>query len=163
MPHFTLDTLPAHLRQQAEKQLSIDASPPPQKEKAKMRGKNNGATTKRKPNVTEQRFQQYWETQICHECRSKTKSDSTSTKLIYEPLTFHLAGGSRYTPDFAHFDSLHGIIVAYEVKHAGCQHHSQGRAITAFREARANFPYINFRWFSYDPKSKTWEEKHKLS
>jgi len=58
----------------------------------------------------------------------------------YEPLTLRLPGGSRYTPDFV--DGL----TCYEVK-GSRRLPSHGRALTAFREARAAFPQFRFRWF----------------
>jgi len=58
----------------------------------------------------------------------------------YEPLTFRLPGGSRYTPDF-----VEGL-TCYEVK-GSRRLGSHGRALTAFREARAAFPQFRFRWF----------------
>ena len=58
----------------------------------------------------------------------------------YEAITFRLPGGSRYTPDWY----LPPTTVA-EVKGA-YRFGSHGRALTAWREARAQFPAFRFVW-----------------
>ena len=73
---------------------------------------------------------------------------------MYEAITFHLAGGSRYTPDFITHDGVQ--ITAWEVK-GSYRFHSQGRAWTAFRECRARFPFIKFRWVTLEKYG--WQEK----
>lgn len=78
--------------------------------------------------------------------------DSTA---IYEGITFRLPGGSRYTPDWVTFDD--GIVTVYEVK-GSYRFPSQGRALTAWREARAAFPFVSFRWFC-KKKDGEWEER----
>jgi hypothetical protein len=71
-------------------------------------------------------------------------------EVHYEALTFRLPGGSRYTPDWVLF--IHsplpfvGEVICFEVK-GSCRLGSHGRALTAFREARAAFPTVKFCWF----------------
>ncbi len=61
----------------------------------------------------------------------------------FEAITFRLAGGSRYTPDWYVF--FRGLHIVIEIKGA-YRHHSYGRALTAWREARAQFPGFTFCW-----------------
>lgn len=62
----------------------------------------------------------------------------------YEAITLRLPGGSRYTPDWMSVCPL-GYVHLHEVKGA-YRHPSQGRALTAWREARAAFPCFRFHW-----------------
>lgn len=61
----------------------------------------------------------------------------------FEPITLVLASGSRYTPDFLTIDD--GVPTLHEVK-GSYRLASQGRALTAFREAAAQFPFFRFVW-----------------
>ena len=61
----------------------------------------------------------------------------------FEPMTLHLPGGGRYTPDFLTFED--GIPTLTEVK-GSYRLGSQGRAFTAFHEAAAAFPFFRFVW-----------------
>ena len=65
-------------------------------------------------------------------------------KWLYEAVTFHLPGGSRYTPDYLTVDS-EGRITLHEVK-GSYRLHSHGRARTAFRECAAAFPMFGWVW-----------------
>ena len=69
----------------------------------------------------------------------------------FEPVTFRLLGGSRYTPDFLSVDD--GILTFHEVK-GSYRLESEGRAWTAFNEAAALFPYFRWVW-AVKNKSKT--------
>jgi hypothetical protein len=64
---------------------------------------------------------------------------------LFEALTFRLPGGSRYTPDWVTFGPDKQI-TCFEVK-GSYRLGSHGRALTAFRECRAVFPMVKFRWF----------------
>ena len=94
------------------------------------------------PNATEARFNR----------------DMLGGRGHYEAVTFRLLGGSRYTPDWTCFTS-DGRVVFYEVK-GGYRLPSEGRALVAFLECRAQFPWAEFRWFAWDAKRKAWTEKH---
>jgi len=71
----------------------------------------------------------------------------------YEALTFKLASGHRYTPDFVvMFDGMPAE--CHEVK-GSYKLHSHGRARLAFDSARVEFPGIHWVWAV---KTKTgWE------
>ncbi len=68
---------------------------------------------------------------------------------LYEAITLRLPGGSRYTPDWVKFsvcpDSGILMVELHEVK-GSYRFGSQGRALTAFREAVAAFPCFTFVW-----------------
>lgn len=68
---------------------------------------------------------------------------------LYEGFTLRLPGGSRYTPDWVVFSDFKGqglpVVELHEVK-GSYRFGSQGRALTAFREAVAAFPCFVFVW-----------------
>lgn len=103
--------------------------------------------------------------------RGPNKNESMFNRLVlggrgrFEVITLHLPGGSRYTPDFVTFDKTdEGLLVAvhlYEVK-GSYRLNSQGRALTAWREARAAFQEFHFHWFEQikTDQGTKWMEKH---
>lgn len=104
--------------------------------------------------------------------RGPNKNEEMFNRLVlggrgkFEVITLHLPGGSRYTPDFVTFDKTdEGLLVAvhlYEVK-GTYRLNSQGRTLTAWREARAAFPEFTFHWFEQikTDQGTKWMEKHK--
>jgi hypothetical protein len=66
---------------------------------------------------------------------------------IFEGMSFKIAGGHRYTPDF--IVSTPSGIEAYEVK-GSYRFPSEGRARLAFDDARERYPSIKFYWFRKD-------------
>ena len=64
---------------------------------------------------------------------------------VYEAVTLRLHGGSRYTPDWMLVDNESGRVHLFEVK-GSYRLPSEGRALTAWREARAAFPMFRFHW-----------------
>lgn len=74
----------------------------------------------------------------------------------YEGITLHLPGGSRYTPDWVTTGD-DGKVVLHEVK-GSYRLGSQGRAVTAFKEAAAAWPEFSFVWASKG-KDGTWNIK----
>lgn len=86
---------------------------------------------------------------------AKFNAEVLDGKGQYEGVTFRLAGGTRYTPDWVVWDG--SVIHAYEVK-GSFRFGSESRAVAAFREAVNQFPYVRFHWFVLD--KKVWEEKH---
>lgn len=73
---------------------------------------------------------------------------------IFEAMSFKIAGGHRYTPDF--IVQTTGGIEAYEVK-GSYRFPSEGRARLAFDDARERYPSIKFYWFR---KNKTeWKDE----
>ena len=81
--------------------------------------------------------------------RAPNKTESEYNRLylsgagLYEAVTLHLPGGSRYTPDWMTVAS--DRVTLHEVK-GGYRLGSHGRALTAFREAVAAFPCFSFVW-----------------
>ena len=93
----------------------------------------------RGPNKTEERFNR----------------DMLAGRGVYEGLTFRLPGGSRYTPDWIY--EANGQLFAVEVKGAH-RFPSEGRALTAFLEARAAWRSVVFTWFRWT--GTEWREQH---
>lgn len=69
---------------------------------------------------------------------------SEGYRIEYEPLTFRLAAGTRYTPDWIVWKGDR-IVLAVEVK-GGYKLGSQGRSIVAFKQAIFEKPNIKFRF-----------------
>lgn len=76
---------------------------------------------------------------------------------LYESIHFLLHGGRTYTPDFTTV-SPEGRLTCYEVKD-GFDLPSLQRSKLAFDCAREMYPLVEFRWFVYDSRSKTYVEK----
>lgn len=70
--------------------------------------------------------------------------DFLAGRGLYEAISFKIAGGHRYTPDF--IVSTPDGINAYEVKGA-FKFPSEGRARLAFDDARERYPAISFFYF----------------
>ena len=82
--------------------------------------------------------------------------DVLDGKGIYEGITLRLPGGSRYTPDWLSVCAL-GFVHLHEVK-GTYRFPSEGRALTAWREARASFPMFRFHWAVRTKEG--WEFRH---
>lgn len=82
---------------------------------------------------------------------------------MYEAITLKLPGNSRYTGDWVTsvFDPQEQRYetTVYEVK-GTYRLGSHGRALTAFREARAAFPFLTFKWYEKQ-KGGGWIERYK--
>ena len=161
-----LSDLPDHLRAQAERQLAPrkPAPPAPSKPETPQNAQKRPSApaaqpsrnlapyrhgTRRKPplrpfgagmNKTEQAYQR----EILH------------GKGRYEPVTFHLLGGCRYTPDFMTIDD--GIPTFHEVK-GSYRLESEGRAWTAFNSAAAQFPFFRWLWAVKGKKRGAWRDR----
>lgn len=136
-----LDQLPPHLRAQVERKLREEdtrrnapriAQDAPERGTGKETGgRATGGTVakkrRREPNKTEAEYNRRF----------------LSGRGRYEAVTLRLPGGSRYTPDWVSVED--GRMTLHEVKGA-YRFHSQGRALTAFREAVAAFPEFGFVW-----------------
>ena len=137
--HITLDDLPPKYRQQAAAQLMseqvertaqgivehmLEPEEKPDRKDRKPKG----------PDKTEQLFNR----------------EMLGDLGMYEAITLRLPGGSKYTGDWVTsvFDpqTQQYETTVYEVK-CPYRHASHGRALTAFREARAAFPFLTFKWF----------------
>lgn len=171
MLRFRLSDLPASLRQQAERQLSPSKTTkiPPTKKTTSPKGKGKGnknntpsLTTAPTTSPTSSPSTQvtlplvsYVPTHIATPpTRIDRSSKMSATEKRYqdnilqgkgrfEAITLILPGGSRYTPDFLTIED--GIVTLTEVK-GSYRLGSQGRAITAFREAASYYPFFRFVW-----------------
>ena len=164
-----LSDLPEHLRVQAERQLERRNPPPPAPSKPETPQNAPEAAsapaahhahnlapyrhgTRHKPplrpfgtgmNKTELAYQR----EILH------------GKGRYEPVTFHLLGGCRYTPDFLTIDD--GIPTFHEVK-GSYRLESEGRAWTAFNSAAAQYPFFRWIWAVKGKKRGAWSVKRRI-
>jgi len=123
---ISIDDLPEKYREQVRRQLNLTTPAPARAEQAV--SVTVEATRRREQNKTEQEYNRRY----------------LDSKGLYEAVTFHLAGGSRYTPDYLTADPQ-GRITLHEVK-GSYRLHSHGRARTAFRECAAAFPMFGWVW-----------------
>ncbi len=77
----------------------------------------------------------------------------------FEPVTFRLLGGCRYTPDFMTIDD--GVPTFHEVK-GSYRLGSEGRAWTAFCSAAAQFPFFRWIWAARGGKRGAWSVKRRV-
>lgn len=165
-----LSDLPPRLREQAERQLAPrkPAPPAPPRPEAPQAARERPARprapspatllapyrhgTRRKPplrpsgagmNETEAAYQR----EILH------------GRGRYEPVTFRLLGGCRYTPDFMTIDD--GVPTFHEVK-GSYRLGSEGRAWTAFNSAAAQFPFFRWIWAARGGKRGAWSVKRRV-
>lgn len=74
----------------------------------------------------------------------QAKRRHPNAEVKYEPLTFRLPSGTRYTPDVIVFAKEGGQVLAvYEVKGP---HIHNSASIRAFKEARSAFPWWPFKF-----------------
>jgi len=106
---------------------------------AKPVGNRGKPAQPKRPNKTEERFNR----------------DMLGGRGEYQGITFRLPGGSRYTPDWIY--EAHGQLFAVEVK-GPHRFPSEGRARTAFLEARAARRSVVFMWFRWT--GSEWREQH---
>jgi len=133
MSRFKLSDLPPEYQRQALAQLEgrqpakAQASPVPEPPTPKQRKPGDAAS--RKPNSTEAEYARIF-------LRGKDAR--------FEALTFRLANGHRYTPDWIVLEN--GLPVeAHEVK-GSYRLHSHQRSRLAFDQARIEFPGIKWFW-----------------
>ena len=86
---------------------------------------------------------------VKHRVPNKTESEYQRLHLQgmdarFEALTFRMANGHRYTPDWVVFTAT-GNIECHEVK-GGYALGSEQRARLAFDQARVEFPWITWVW-----------------
>ena len=77
----------------------------------------------------------------------------------FEPMTFHLLGGCRYTPDFLTIDD--GVPTFHEVK-GSYRLESEGRAWTAFNSAAAQYPFFRWVWAIKGKRRGEWTVKRRI-
>ena len=187
--HITLDDLPPKYREQAEEQLKIWTKPemlkwdiPPleyvEKTKdyfAKEMEAHPGDIDVKKIAAAAERAVRLATGKDSLQVRKdrKPKGPNKTEQLFnremlgglgqYEAIRLRLPGGSFYTPDYclSVFDpqTQQYETTVYEVKgtYRFCSH---WRALTAFREARAAFPFLTFKWYEKQ-KGGGWLERYK--
>lgn len=156
-----LSDLPPHLRTQAERQLAPHSGKTPQtaqkrlSKPAELVPRNlmpyRHGTRLRPPlrpfgkgmNKTEAAYQR----EVLH------------GKGRYEPITFHLLGGCRYTPDFLTIDD--GVPTFHEVK-GSYRLESEARAWTAFNSAAAQYPFFRWVWAVKGKRQGEWSVKRRI-
>ena len=106
---------------------------------AKPGGSRRKPAQPKRPNKTEARF----------------NLEMLGGRGVYEGRPFLLPGGSRYTPDWIY--EVNGQQFAVEVK-GPHRFPSEGRARTAFLEARAAWRSVVFVWFRWT--GTEWREQH---
>lgn len=162
--HITLDDLPPKYREQAERQIK-DVWKAIEEKKVEIPPRDHAryvndlkAYVNEPPPVRKDRKPK---------CPNKTEQLFNREMLgglgMYEAIRFRLRGGSFYCPDYLAFtfDPLTNQYDThvYEVK-GTYRLGSHGRALTAFREARAAFPFLKFHWYERQ-KGGGWLERYK--
>ena len=123
---FRYEDLPLHLRAQVDAFCRPAAAAPARPAGRMPRGR-------RVPNKTEAAY------------RAEVLGRRGDVAAVhYEGLTFRMANGHRYTPDWVVVTSG-GRIECHEVK-GGYALHSQQRARLAFDQVRVEFPWIAWTW-----------------
>lgn len=126
---FRYEDLPDRLRMQVDAMTrpAVAAEPPPSP------GHPRAGRKPRGPNKTEARY------------RAETIDLRTDVAAVhYEGLTFRMANGHRYTPDWVVVTTA-GRIECHEVK-GGYALQSQQRARLAFDQVRVEFPWLGWVW-----------------
>jgi hypothetical protein len=136
-----IEDLPQHLQAQVRAQLAGDArTMAPEGRRClpvlaplsePVQPPDRGAVVKRHrtPNKTEVDYQRHY---------------LRGMDARYEGLTFRMANGHRYTPDWVVF--LDGRPVACHECKGGYALHSQQRARLAFDQVRVEFPWLKWIW-----------------
>lgn len=167
--HITLDDLPPKYREQAERQIKATAKEYAEKALAGMSTSHWVMDLRR---IADDPIPTAKESLPVRKDR-KPKGPNKTEQLFnremlgglgqYEAITLRLPGGSRYSPDFltSVFDPQEQRYetTVYEVK-GSYKLGSHGRALTAFREARAAFPFLTFKWYEKQ-KGGGWLERYK--
>ena len=181
--HITLDDLPPKYREQAERQLNGDGDA---KDAVEYMHEIDGVLSKAPPGsivYAHSELKRLMDAQRALKATGKEslpvrkdrkpKGPNKTEQLFnremlgglgqYEAVTLRLPGGSRYSPDFltSVFDPQEQRYetTVYEVK-GSYKLGSHGRALTAFREARAAFPFLTFKWYEKQ-KGGGWIERYK--
>ena len=155
MAMIRLDQLPPHLRAQVERKLREEdtrrnapriAQDAPELGTGKETGVRAAGGTaakkrRREPNKTEARY---------------AAEILAGLDARYEAITFRLASGHRYTPDWIVFENGRPT-QCHEVKGA-YRFHSHQRARLAFDQAAVEFPGLDWFWATLTKNG--WEQRH---
>lgn len=156
-----LADLPPRLRAQAERQLATRRAKAPQN--AQERPSEPAGHPAR--NLVSYRHGTRLRPPLRPFGKGMNKTESAYQREIlhgkgrYEPVTFHLLGGCRYTPDFLTIDD--GIPTFHEVK-GSYRLESEGRAWTAFTSAAAQYPFFRWVWAVKGKKRGAWSVKRRI-
>ncbi len=97
-----------------------------------------------KPQIRLPKFSQPNKTEA--EYAELLKREFPEAQIIYEGITLHLPSGTRYTPDFTIWTKyFRQAQLALVVETKGPHIHSAA-SLRAFKEARAAFPFLKFRF-----------------
>lgn len=120
----------------------------------KKRGMGDSRSRESKSNNGGAKFLCSTSTSTKQQLRQKTKGPNATEAAfnrdilkscgVFEAMSFKIAGGHRYTPDFI-VQTTSGI-EAYEVK-GSYRFPSEGRARLAFDDAAERYPTIKFYWY----------------
>ena len=130
-----IEDLPQHLQAQVRAQLDGQKCPGrpavPATMPTPVQSPDRGTAAKRHrtPNKTEADYQRHY---------------LRGMDARYEGLTFRMANGHRYTPDWVVF--IDGRPVACHECKGGYALHSQQRARLAFDQVRVEFPWLKWIW-----------------
>ena len=126
-----IENLPRHLQAQVRAQLGGDKNPECRilNPEGRSREAESHGARRRSPNKTEADYQRW---------------HLRGMDARYEGLTFRMANGHRYTPDWVVFQD--GRPVACHECKGGYALHSQQRARLAFDQVRVEFPWLRWVW-----------------
>jgi hypothetical protein len=141
---FKIDDFPPHVQEQIRAQIAGYSKPVTTLPAAPVPPLKPAATRSAKgPNKTELDYR-----------RTILRS---SADVRFEALTFHMANGHRYTPDWVSFSDRGEILSCHECKGAYALH-SQQRARLAFDQCAKEFPAFTWTWAVKKPTG--WEIEH---
>ena len=123
-----IEDLPPRLQAQVREQIEGNRRPKPRSQYPEVRMLESGARH-RGPNKTEADYQRY---------------HLRGLDARFEAVTFRMANGHRYTPDWVVFGD--GRPVACHECKGGYALHSQQRARLAFDQVRVEFPGLVWVW-----------------
>ena len=132
---FRYEDLPQHMKKQVDAIMAKSLQEPGIRCQVSAAGDHASDEPKRgrEPNKTESAYR-----------REVLERRSGVVAIHYEGLTFRMANGHRYTPDWV-VVMEDGGIECHEVKGRRALH-SQQRARLAFDQARVEFPWVKWVW-----------------
>jgi hypothetical protein len=141
LSRFKIDDFPPHVQAQIRAQLEDYKRPVQQLPADPIPSLSpNGGRKSPGPNKTELNYRQ--------------TILRSSTDVRFEAITFHMANGHRYTPDWIVFSPDGLILSCHECKGAYALH-SQQRARLAFDQCAKEFPGLKWTWAVKKPEG--WE------
>lgn len=144
MSRFKIDDFPPHVQDQIRAQIAGYSKPVPPLPTTPVPPLEPGETRQavKGPNKTEAHY--------------RTFILSTFKDVRFEAITFRMANGHRYTPDWVVFEA--GLPIACHECKGGYALHSQQRARLAFDQCAKEFPAFTWTWAVKKPEG--WEISH---